>query len=115
MAIDLELITNSIENNKCVLVLGPKLYYKELDGKIIDRQLFFADIEKKYKSSIYFANEELFSIANDDEKTSLLMKLQKFYTGGGDVNLLELISSIRFPLIINASPDLALKEFCDLN
>jgi hypothetical protein len=115
MALDFELITNSIENNKCVLILGPKLYYKELEGKIIDRQLFFAGIEKKYESAIYFENEELFSIAKEDEKTRLLIDLRKFYTGGGDVNLLELISSIKFPLIINASPDFALKQFCDLN
>jgi hypothetical protein len=115
MAIRLDLIRNSIENNKCVLVLGPKLYYKEIDGKMVDRQLFFSEIEKEYKSSIYFANEELFSITDSDEKTALLMSLQKFYKGGGDANLLELISSIRFPLIMNASPDLALKQFCDGN
>lgn len=36
------------------------------------------------------------------------MHLQNFYKDGGDANLLELISSIRFPLIINASPDRAL-------
>ena len=91
MPINLDLIVDSIRNQKCVLVMGPRLYYKESDGRIVDRQLYVSEIEKDYKSSIYFVHEELFAFDDDEEKTELLMDLQKFYQGGGDINLLEII------------------------
>lgn len=60
MPISLQVIINSIENDKCILILGPELYYKEANGKIVDRQLFIANIEESFKSSIYLRTMNCF-------------------------------------------------------
>lgn len=108
-------IANSVKNGKCVFILGPDLYLKEYDkGVTLDRKTFFAELEGRTDGLIYFPSEDVF-----DFSTSLQWTVRKevsdFYEGTGDVNLWELISSIKLPLILNTSPDLSLKNFCDRN
>src|SRR5215510_7351524 len=97
-------IVNSLEANRCVLILGPDLYVKEINGKPLERKQFFSDLEKQINSCIYFPNEDVFEIEQKDS-WDLKGKINTFYSNGGDYSLMELISSIKFPLILNASPD----------
>lgn len=108
------LITNSLRMDKCVLVLGPDLYVKEMNGSLVERKQRFSEIEDEVKNCIYFPNEDVFHVEQKSE-FAIRDKLQKFYTGGGDHSLFELIATVKFPLIINVSPDSTFKEFCDDN
>ncbi|MCW3107411.1 MAG: hypothetical protein JWQ09_1917 [Segetibacter sp.] len=104
-------IVDSIINKTFVLVLGPDIYIKEVDGKAIQRNEYFQSIEKEIESCIYFPNEGVFDFKDDDEY-KIKNRVKDFYTNGGDANILELIASLRIPLIINASPDNSLESFC---
>jgi hypothetical protein len=104
----IETIKDNITNQKCVLVLGPDLYIKEIDNQSWERKEYFRKLETELNHTIYFPNDEVFSSPN---RFGLMQKVKEFYQNGGDIPLMELISSIKFPLIINASPDESLRLF----
>jgi hypothetical protein len=110
----LKQIVNSIENNKCVLILGPDLYLKEFEGGIIEKKKWFTKIEEDIPNCIYFPDENVFDFKAKDRR-AIKNQVCEFYSGEGDIKLYELIASVRFPLILNVSPDSALKDFCKLN
>lgn len=108
-------IANSVKNGKCVFILGPDLYLKEYnDGVTIDRKAFFAELEGKTEKLIYFPSEDVFDF-DPSRQWTVRKEVSDFYEGAGDVNLWELICGIKLPLILNASPDSSLKNFCDKN
>jgi hypothetical protein len=104
----IEAIKNDIAVGKCVLVLGPDLYVKEIDGKIWERKEYFRSLETEIDNTRFFEQDEVFSTPNE---LGLENKVKNFFTGGGDLSLIELISTIKFPLILNSSPDETLSDF----
>ena len=101
-------LKDSLKQEKCVLILGPEVYIQEIDGHVWERKEYFAKLEKEIENCVFFPNDGVFKTPNRFE---LQQKVKDFYTGGGDNQLLESISAIRFPLIINASPDESLSDY----
>lgn len=93
----------------CTLVLGPDLAVDQLG---VSYKVFFRKLAEENKKGIfkYFEKENLFSFADEVGIITTRSQVKKFYNNCGDKVLLEMISRIRFPLIINVSPDTALNK-----
>jgi hypothetical protein len=116
---DYEIITEHIlsSEGQCVLVLGPELsvgsdgraykpYFKEIVRK--DNQ----DNNNIVNQDVirYFDSENLFYFNDKSAERRIKIKVKEFYSTVGDPVLLELISRIKFPLIINVCPDITLNN-----
>src|SRR4051794_10761124 len=104
-------ITSNIvaELGQCVLLLGPELSVDN-DGNYY--KSYFKQLEKDEKSFItnYFSSENLFSFVDEYGSDKITERVKNFYDNVGDKVLLEMISRIQFPLIINVCPDKALNK-----
>lgn len=107
----LRFISRSIVTDKCVLVLGPDIYTKEINNEIIDRTSFFNYLQKNNSDKRIFFEKEGVLRFDDSEKFEIWQEVENFYSGKGDIQLLETIANIKFPLIINASPDECLEKY----
>lgn len=99
----IETIKNDIIAGKCVLILGPDLYVQEMDDKNWERKQYYRKLEADNPGIHYFEKDEVFSAVNFE--FYLENNINAFFAGNGDIPLLELISTVRFPLVLNASPD----------
>src|SRR4051812_10180402 len=98
-------VIRDIVNGKCILFLGPELLINK-QGKYYKSYFKELELERKnvYK---YFSKANLFSISGQSptlDKRRLIVKMGEFYEGAGDEIILNLISQIPFPLIINVAP-----------
>ena len=104
-------IIDDIIKGKCVLFLGPELLIDK-DGNYY--KTFFKQLAESNKGVIlkYFTKDNLFSLVRNDgsDFRSVARKVTNFYTEAGDQIILNLISQLPFPLIINVSPDVALNQ-----
>jgi TIR domain/SIR2-like domain len=102
-----EYIGNSEGN--CVLVLGPEL---AVDAKGFSYRRYFRQLRSNKNMGIfdYFEEENLFSFKDEAGYKDTRREVKQFYKSSGDQPLLEMIARIRFPLIINTCPDLAINE-----
>ncbi len=91
----------------CVLILGPELAVNK-DGK--GYKSHFRDAIPASSSSQYFDGENLFYFQDETDKQVIRKKVLDFYKNVGDDALLEMISRLVFPLVINASPDKAINN-----
>lgn len=107
----LRFISRSIITDKCVLVLGPDIYTKEINNEIVDRNKFFNHLQQTNPEKRIFFEKEGVLRFDDSEKFEIWQEVENFYSGKGDIQLLETISNIKFPLIINASPDECLEKY----
>ena len=105
----IETIKNDIVAGKCVLILGPDLYVKEIEDKNWERKQYYRKLEADNAGIQYFEKDEVFSAV--DFEFFLENNITDFFTGNGDIALLELVSTVRFPLILNASPDQSLVNY----
>ena len=108
-----ELIIKRIEEEKCVLIIGPDIVAGSSD-KSINQQLkeFLENNSAGYK---YYPDDEFFSFADDAEKEYALMDVQSFYSQLQPNRIHEKIAEIPFHLIISLSPDLVLKNYFETN
>ncbi|NIF04786.1 hypothetical protein F3J23_04965 [Chryseobacterium sp. Tr-659] len=107
----LSITSASLSQQKCVLVLGPDIYMNaEVENKVIDRTEFFLKLQKENDNITFFPTDGVM-IFPDVDIHKMQQVVRKFYSGDGDIQLLETISKIRFPLIINASPDESLFRY----
>ncbi|MBW4362053.1 toll/interleukin-1 receptor domain-containing protein [Flavobacterium taihuense] len=90
---------------QCVLILGPELVINK-DG--IGYKNYFRDILPK--KSKYFDSENLFYFYDQSDCFTVKDKVIKYYEEVGDPALIEMISRIPFPLIINVNPDKAINK-----
>ncbi|MBF4516994.1 toll/interleukin-1 receptor domain-containing protein [Flavobacterium sp. ANB] len=90
---------------QCVLILGPELAINK-DG--IGYKTYFRDIMPN--NSKYFDLENLFYFNNSTDRYSIVNKVLEYYESVGDPVLIEMISRIPFPLIINVNPDKAINR-----
>jgi hypothetical protein len=93
----------------CTLVLGPDLAVNQLGASY---KVYFRKLADDNKNEIYkyFEKENLFSFIDNIGLRKTRSQVKKFYNDCGDKVLLEMISRVRFPLIINVSPDTALNK-----
>jgi hypothetical protein len=101
---------DSLNQQKCVLVLGPDIYINEMGTQVWEKNEYLATLEKDISDCTYFPNDGVLKFA-DKDRFKIQQSVKKFFSGSGDVQLLESISAIRFPLIINASPDESLFNY----
>lgn len=94
---------------KCVLILGPGLSVNQ-DG--VSYKSYFREIASDNSNGafIYFENENLFAFNEESTLKNTRRLVKEFYKSSGDAALLEMIATIRFPLIINVCPDLSLNK-----
>ncbi|MCG8574331.1 MAG: SIR2 family protein [Flavobacteriales bacterium] len=106
---DLDDLHDSIAGNikDTVLILGPELAVAP-DGK--DYKTYFKELAQNESDTVskYFDVENLFALRDGVHSRGLRKKVKKFYSEVGDAALLNSIARIKFPLIVNVSPDLAL-------
>jgi len=91
--------------------LGPEIY---IDSNGIDYKTRFRNFVRDKPNLLYFENDNVFYFnkynGNNDDHLDTLNEVLDFYNNGGNKELLELISRVNFPLIINVSPDMALNN-----
>ncbi|MEP7237754.1 MAG: toll/interleukin-1 receptor domain-containing protein [Ferruginibacter sp.] len=94
---------------QCALILGPEL---SVDQKGVGYKSYFRKIaaDKNNGVFIYFEEDNLFAFNDDRGLKNTRRLVKEFYNHSGDKGLLETIARIRFPLIINLCPDLALNK-----
>ena len=90
---------------QCVLILGPELIVNK-DG--IGYKNYFRDILPE--KSKYFDAENLFYFYDQSDCFTVKDKVIKYYKEVGDPALIEMISRIQFPLIINVNPDKSINK-----
>lgn len=97
------------KDGKCVLILGPGLSVSQ-EG--ISYKPYFRKIASDQNNGTftYFENENLFTFNEEAILKNTRRLVKEFYKTSGDPGLLEMIARIRFPLIINVCPDLALNK-----
>lgn len=90
---------------QCVLILGPELIVNKAG---IGYKNYFRDILPE--KSKYFDAENLFYFYDQSDCFTVKDKVIKYYKEVGDPTLIEMISRIQFPLIINVNPDKAINK-----
>lgn len=106
-----ENICDSINLEKCVLILGPGIYVNEVEGRVYDKNEYLSKLAEENSTRKFFPVDGLISFSEKNDKFTIQQQVKKFYSGVGDTQLLETIASVKFPLIINASPDIALYNY----
>lgn len=106
-----ELISKHIEEEKCILIIGPEILLDNSDKTV--NQLLKELLENNKTDHHYFSDDEFFSFSLDMEKEYALMDIKKFYSEIQPLPIHELISQIPLHLIISLSPDLVLKKHFD--
>ena len=103
-----ELIIKRIEEEKCVLILGPDI---SLDGrKTLNEQLkdyLDTNTGKKYH---YYIDDEFYSFADETDKEYAVYDIQKFFSQLSYSDIHSQIAEIPFHIIISVSPDLRMKK-----
>jgi hypothetical protein len=96
-------------NGLCTLVLGPDL---AVNQQGVSHRVFFRKLGHDYPAEInhYFERENLFSFVDNTGRKRNRSRIKDFYNDCGDTVLLDMIARIRFPLIINVSPDISLNK-----
>ena len=104
-------ITKSIEEEKCILILGPDIVAKEEDS--LNEQL------KSYLENAgcggftYYTDDEFFSFTDDADKINAFFDVREFYNQLEPNEIHRKITEIPFHLIISLSPDLLIKKVFD--
>jgi len=95
---------DSLNQQKFVLILGPDIYIKEIGSQVVDRNEYLLKLEKEIPECTFFPKDGVLKF-EDKNRFKIQQAIKRFHTGGGDIQLLESISNVKYPLIVNASPD----------
>lgn len=98
--------------SKCVLILGPGL---SVNQQGTNYKSYFREIAANRSNGLftYLENENLFAFNDEGTLKNTRRLVKEFYKTSGDIGLLEMIAKIKFPLIINVCPDLAINNVYD--
>ena len=106
-----EPITQRIEEEKCILILGPDIVPSETVS--LNEQLK-SHLEKEEHDGLkYYTDDKFFSFADETDKEYAFYDVQKFYEKLQPNEIHRKIAEIPFHLIISVSPDLLLKKTFD--
>jgi len=102
------LIVRRIEEEKCILILGPEVISKK-DTSINDQLKEHLDRQGNGEFK-YYTEDEFFSFTEDADKEYAFADVQDFYNELQVNDIYSKIVEIPFHLIISLSPDLLIKK-----
>jgi hypothetical protein len=109
--IDWSFITSKIEEERCVLMIGPEVAVVESENPLqTTLKNYLIDPANNTGDLVYYSEDEFFSFENDTQKTLTYFKIRQFYNQFEPPEIYKKIAEIPFHLIISLSPDLLLKE-----
>ncbi|MEL6811461.1 MAG: toll/interleukin-1 receptor domain-containing protein [Bacteroidota bacterium] len=98
-------------NSQCVILLGPEL---AVNSKGQNHRAYFKELaERSDEISMYFESENLFAFAPEADEYGVLEEVTEYYEDSCDPILLEMVSRIPVPLIINVSPDVSINKIIE--
>jgi hypothetical protein len=104
----LERIIERIEDEKCILILGPDI---ALEGKkSLNEQIKEFLDKKSLKKYRYYIDDEFYSFVDDLEKEDAVDDIKEFFDKLGYGEIHKKIAEIPFHLIISVSPDLRIRK-----
>jgi len=113
--INWDLILDTIESEKCVLILGPEIR-KNATGKLINSE-FYDSLKVQENPYIlkFYKNDELFLFPDGMSKTMFYYDVKKSLHNSSVSNLYHKISRLPFHLFLSANNDLFLSDAFDSN
>jgi len=109
---EIDYIVSMIEQEKCVLLLGPEIALNS-DNKTILSELVNLPKIRENENIIFYDNEDLFYFKDDTEQMLVYYKIIEYYKQQKPNHIHKIISQIPFNLIFSTSPDLLLKKAFD--
>ena len=106
-----ERITQRIEEEKCILILGPDIV--PLETVSLNEQLKSYLKKEGHDGLKYYTDDEFFSFTDEADKEYVICDVQKFYVKLQPNEIHRKIAEIPFHLIISVSPDLLIKKTFD--
>ena len=107
-----DLVSKRIEEEKCILIIGPDITLSESDRSLNERLKDY--LENNTGSEVeYYTEDEFFAFKNNSEKEYAIMYIQDFYKQLQPHELHYKIADIPFHLIISVTPDRMLKNAFD--
>ena len=109
--IDWSFITSKIEEERCVLMIGPEVAVADTKEPLqVTLKNYLTDPANNTGELVYYSEDEFFSFENDTQKTLTYFKIRQFYEQFQPPEIYNKIAEIPFHLIISLSPDLLLKK-----
>ncbi len=116
--IDWSIIRQTIEAEKCLLILGPEVYVDAKNIPIEHRIAQHLSVHENPSIKKYYAEDGFFLFPSEQDKTSVYYALRQFYQNDqpDQEDLLQKIALIPFHFIFNLTPHQQLEHvFDDLN
>lgn len=107
-----DLASKRIEEEKCVLILGPDISLSESDLPLNERLKEYLESNTGTELE-YYREDAFFSFKNNSEKEYAIMYIQDFYKQLQPAEIHHKIAAIPFHLIISVTPDRLLKHAFD--
>lgn len=104
-------ITKRIEEEKCILILGPDIV--PTDEVSLSEQLKTYLEDNGHGDLKYYTDDEFFSFTDEADKEYAFYNAQQFYDQLEPNEIHRKITDIPFHLIISVSPDLLIKKIFD--
>jgi hypothetical protein len=105
--INWEIIRQTIQEEKCLLILGPEAYVDIDNRKLEDRIGDFLKVDSNPRIRKYYPEDGLFLFRSEEDKTAIYYTLRQFFQedGPGRETLFRKIARIPFHFILNLTPD----------
>ena len=112
--IDWNFITSKIEEERCVLMIGPEVAVAGTNDSLqATLKNYLTDPSNNTGELVYYSEDEFFSFDNDTQKTLTYFKIRQFYNQFHPPEIYKKIAEIPFHVILSLSPDLLLKKILE--
>jgi hypothetical protein len=108
-----DLVCKLIEEEKCILIIGPEIAVMDSDKSI--NEMIKDRLDSDGSTVNYYTDDEFFHFADEQEEGMALMEIQSFYDALKPNDLHQKIAEIPFHFVISVSPDLILKKVFESN
>lgn len=116
--IDWDFILSTIEDEKCILFLGPEIFTDREGNRLEDRLFEYLDVDHNPDIQTCYREDNLFLFNSRARKTKTFYKLKNFYQQEFPESreVFEKIAEIPFHFIVQVTPDKYIsKVFDELN
>ncbi len=103
--VDWDFIIETIQEEKCVLLLGPDIFTGEDGGSLHDDFYSKLALENSDKILAYYKDDGFFLFKDTIAKTRIISKIKNYYKQPFPTQIYEKIAQIPFNLIICVTPD----------
>ena len=105
--IDWDIIIETIQEKKCVLFIGPEIFFPENGGSLNEELIQFLDLPNNSDIRKYYEEVGLFLFPDGKAKTKTYYRIKKFFNQSfpDAEGLFEKIAQIPFHLVISINPD----------